>query len=185
MPEWKGAHPKVPGGDVAEVDTSEAFECQKTICSDTQLKYLNVCVGYYPATKVSGETGLAPGCLVVNDKMDGRRKTYDIDSQQLMVGLDATDAIMCNPGTYILGTYLYAEKITDGDSEILVNRRYTSDHNCTSVCLDVMRKIGLSPPLSYGCWTVRKNIVFEEYRFRYCGNSPYQLDQTIRKETDE
>ncbi len=141
------------------------------------LKYVNVCVGYYPAEAIN-PTGRAPGCLGLNDKSAGVSKTYDITLDQLWKGLDATDRIEDNPGTYVLGTKLCLAQVDDDDSfTVVTDHAYLSDHNCTSVCLGVMSEMGL-PILSAATqWSGEVG----EYYVIFEGNTPWELAKKIKE----
>ena len=140
-------------------------------------KYLNVCVGYYPKDVV-GSTGTSPGCLVLNDKSAGVSKTYDITLSQLEKGLYETYRIDDEPGTYVLGTRIYVEEVSDdGAVNVIVDCTYSSDRNCTSVCLGVMGEMGLRPPTASTSWGGET----KGYYIIYEGSSPWTLARTIRE----
>ena len=172
-----------------EVKPSSATEYMKTQCSANFIQYLNVCVGYYPSTPVpwmaDDESATPLGMLVLGDKSDGFAKTYDISNSQLIQGLSATEGVARNPGNYVLGTLLYLEEFRiNTNSVVKIDKRYPSDRNCTSVCLDVMQQIGLPSISAFLKWRDGITIGGKMFLMGYWGNCPHALYQKI-KETNQ
>lgn len=159
-----------------EISPAEAKKYIEFLLGEDVAKYLNVCVGYYPVDAI-GSAGTAPGCLVLNDKNSGVSKMYDITLSQLENGLYATYRIDEEPGTYVLGTRIYVEKFfDDGSSEVVADYTYSTDRNCTSVCLSVMNEIGLQLPTMSTDWSGEAG----SYFIIYDGCSPWALSKAIR-----
>ena len=169
-----------------EVKPALAREYLKTLATDDKLKHLNICVGYYPNAAISMETGAAPGYLVSNDKSAGLAKTYSITVQQLLAGLEATYTIESSPETYVLGMVLYFAKINnDGSREVLTNCKYEKDYNCTSVCMEVMHKIGLPQPSTFIMWGGERELGSDTFKINYWGNSPFELYKSLKSQSGE
>ena len=82
----------------------------------------------------------------------------------------------------MLGTWLYLEEFRiNTNSVVKIDKRYPSDRNCTSVCLEVMQQIGLPSISAFLKWRDGITIGGQMHIMGYWGNCPYALYQKIKE----
>ena len=161
-----------------EVEPSDAAVHIQSLCAISHAKHLNACVGYYPSGGVGPSRLTPPGILRSGDSSEGTEKSFVVKTSQLVTGLESTYSVEQTPGTYVLGTHLWA---SDSSGGIIVNADFSVDRNCTSVCIGVLNSMGVVLPSAFTDWRDTLTVGGEQIDIEYRGNSPWMLYRQITR----